>query len=175
MNEDESHPKPQCVIFHEILSQHSLNPSLLIRHFQNVHTNLKNKPVDYFEKKLSETRESENSIDHFMTEGTYSIVEASYFVSLRIAKTGKPHTIGEILILPAAKEIVNSILGPNAASKLNTMSLSNDTVSRRIEEMSGQIKDVLIERIHRSLHFAIQFDESTDVTNFAQLMVYIRY
>jgi hypothetical protein len=33
----------------------------------------------------------------------------------------------------------------------------------------------LIKRIYRSLYFAIQFDESTDVTNFAQLMVYIRY
>jgi hypothetical protein len=39
--------------------------------------------------------------------------------------------------------------------------------------MLSQIKDVLIERIHRSLYFAIQFDEITDVANFAQLMFYI--
>jgi hypothetical protein len=60
-------------------------------------------------KKLSEIRASKNSIDHYRTEGTYSIVEASYLVSLRVAKTSKLHTIGETLILPAPKEIVNSI------------------------------------------------------------------
>jgi hypothetical protein len=50
-NWDESHPKPQCIICHELLSNHSLKLSLLLRHFQSVHPNLKNKPVDYFEKK----------------------------------------------------------------------------------------------------------------------------
>jgi hypothetical protein len=50
-NKDESHPNPQCVICHELWSNHSLKPSLLLRHFQNVHPNLKNKPVDYVEKK----------------------------------------------------------------------------------------------------------------------------
>ena len=39
-------------------------------------------------------------------------VEASYRVSLLIAKTKKPHTIGEDLILPNAKEMVSLMNQP---------------------------------------------------------------
>jgi hypothetical protein len=85
-------------------------------------------------------RASKNSIDYFMTKGTYSIVDASYFVSLRIAKTGKPHTIGKTLFLPAAKEIVNFILGPNAASKLNTMSLSTTLFPEELKRCQAKLK-----------------------------------
>ena len=34
---------------------------------------------------------------------------ASYNLSLMIAKKGKPHTIGEELILPAVKEVLNAV------------------------------------------------------------------
>jgi hypothetical protein len=36
-------------------------------------------------------------------------VEASYKVSLRISKAGNPHTIGESLLLPAAKDMASSV------------------------------------------------------------------
>ncbi|GFT98388.1 hypothetical protein TNCV_2745771 [Trichonephila clavipes] len=41
----------------------------------------------------------------------------------------KPHTIAEELILPAAIEIVETMFGDNFAKELQSMSLSNDTVS----------------------------------------------
>lgn len=59
-------------------------------------------------------------------------MEASFLVSLRIAKCGKPHTIGEELILPAAKDMVTCMLGVPSAKQLDMISLSNDTVRRRI-------------------------------------------
>jgi hypothetical protein len=42
-------------------------------------------------------------------------VEASYKVSLRIAKAGKPHTTAESLLLPAAKDMASSVLGEKVA------------------------------------------------------------
>lgn len=53
--------------------------------------------------------------------------------------------------------------------------LSDNTVSRRIQDLASEVKKILIQRIQESRFFAIQLDESTDVTNFAQLMVYVRY
>lgn len=80
-------------------------------------------------------------------------------VSLRIAKTAKPHTIGETQLLPAAKDMVKVLLGSAAAEKLNTVSLSNNTVSRRIDKMASNIKEKLIQDIKKSKFFPIQVDE----------------
>ena len=53
-----------------------------------------------------------------------AVVDASFLVSLEIAKKKKPHTIGEELILPCAKTMVKLALGEKSAKKLNTISLS---------------------------------------------------
>ena len=104
------------------------------------------------------------------------MVQASYEVSLMIAKQKKAHTIGENLILPAAKAMVRCVLGDESEKKLNSISLSNNTVQRRIEEMSPDIFQQVISEISMSESgFAIQLDESTDVTNCAQLLMFARY
>jgi hypothetical protein len=63
--------------------------------------------------------------------GNSKAVEVSYRVAFLTAKEGKLHT-GEELILPAAKEIVNTMLGEKACGKMSAISLSNNTVQRRI-------------------------------------------
>jgi hypothetical protein len=54
-------------------------------------------------------------------------MKASYEVSMLIAKAGKPHTVAEELILPAAKAMVSAMVGEKAAKDLNLVALSNDT------------------------------------------------
>ena len=102
-------------------------------------------------------------------------LEASYEVSLRIAKAGKPHTIGESLILPSATDMVRIMLGDKAAKQLEMIPLSNDTVSRRISDLSLNVKEQLVDKIRASKYFSIQLDETTDITNMAHLLTYIRF
>jgi hypothetical protein len=45
-----------------------------------------------------------------------------------IATAGKPHTIAEELILPAAKAMVSAMVGEKAAKDLNFVALSNDMI-----------------------------------------------
>ena len=59
--------------------------------------------------------------------------------------------------------------------KLDVVPLSDNTVSRRIQDLASEVKKILIQRIQKSKFFAIELDESTDVANFAQLMMYVRY
>jgi len=115
------------------------------------------------------------STKKIISGSTEKAVEASFLVSLRIAKCGIPHTIGEELILPAAKDMVTCMLGVPSAKQLDIISLSNDTVRRRIESMALNVKEKLIDQVKNSDFFSIQLDESTDVSNYAQLMVYVRY
>ncbi|KAI4818337.1 hypothetical protein KUCAC02_011681 [Chaenocephalus aceratus] len=65
--------------------------------------------------------------------------------------------------------------GEKAAKQLHLVSLSNDTVSRRIVEMADDVKNTLIERIKSSSYYSIQLDETTDVADLANVMVYVRY
>ena len=80
------------------------------------------------------------------------------------------------MVLPAAKVMVRCVFGDESVKKLNSISLYNNAVQRRIEEMSVDILHQVISDIGRSESgFAIQLDESTDVTNCAQLLIFVRY
>nr|XP_022910374.1 zinc finger BED domain-containing protein 5-like [Onthophagus taurus] len=164
VTEVKNEPRPQCVVCFEILSNQCMKPSLLKRHLTTKHSTLENKPKEYFLRKLNEMKISKKIMSSF-TSSTQKGVQASFLASLRIAQCGKAHTIGEELLLPAAKDMVNCILGENAAKQ----------VRRRVDAMASNVKNILIDRIRSSDFFAIQLDESTDVTNYAQLMVYVRY
>ena len=67
------------------------------------------------------------------------------------------------------------LLPENEAAKLKQISLSNNTIGRRINEMSTDILDQIILKIECSEIFAIQLDESTNVSDLTQLMVFERY
>ena len=69
------------------------------------------------------------------------------------------------------------MLGPEYVNKLNAISLSNNTVSRRIYDMSAYTMEQVIHKMKSAPLgiFSIQLDESTDMANCSQLLVYVRY
>ncbi|CAH1992031.1 unnamed protein product [Acanthoscelides obtectus] len=101
-------------------------------------------------------------------------LRASYNISLLIAKSGKPHTIGEKLILPAVEEVLKTVLHKPASDILKRIPLSNNTVERRIDEMSSDIESFLCNYL-QTTHFSIQLDESTLPDNAALLLAYVRF
>ncbi|XP_060856041.1 zinc finger MYM-type protein 6-like [Metopolophium dirhodum] len=148
--------QPQCVVCGEILANESLKPSKLKSHLDTKHPNYK-------------CNEDLLSRYSFCCEGFI-------FISI-FAKNNKPHTIGENLVLPAAIDLCTEILGKEAANKLKTIPASNNTVQRRIVDISENIKQQLLNRLSSKPMnlFSIQLDESTDVQNKAILSVFIRY
>ena len=87
----------------------------------------------------------------------------------------KTHTIGETLLKPACAEIVRLMLGPKEVKQINKVSLSADTIKRRIDEMSNDILETLIEKLKTSGKFSLQIDETTDINKKAQLLSVIRF
>ena len=102
-------------------------------------------------------------------------LQASYVVSLLVAKAKKPFTIVEQMLLPAAKVLAETMLDKTAVDKFNAFPLSNDTVSRRLDVMATDI--VLVDQVVAKLtgSFALQLDKSTDVNGSAQLVGFVRY
>ncbi|CAH2015607.1 unnamed protein product [Acanthoscelides obtectus] len=101
-------------------------------------------------------------------------LRASYNSSLLITKSGKPHTIGEKLILPAVEEVLKTVLHKPASDIIKRIPLSNNTVERRIDEMSSDIESFLCNYL-QTTHLSIQLDESTLPDNAALLLAYFRF
>jgi len=160
-----------------VLASSALKPSKLKRHLVTHHPDFQNKDADFFKRRAdSLVRWRFDSTGDQWKENTAGL-KASYVVARKIAIAKKPHTIGEQLILPCCQVIVSNVFGEAGVQKLKQVSLSNDTVSRRISELSENILSQLVPKIQKSMFgfFAIQLDETTDVANLAELCVYVRY
>lgn len=133
----ENVPRPECVICGEVLSNESMKPSLLTRHLQNKHLDFKDKNVTFF-KRLLENKNKCNMHTYLSSSGSANedALEASFRISYRTVKNGKNHTIGENLFLPRIKDAVSCVFGKDYVHKINAIPLSNDTVSRRIKDIS---------------------------------------
>ncbi len=169
--------KPQCVLCFKELGNDSMRPSKLKHHLQTIHPRYAEKDPDYFRRHKSSLGKQILDATNAFQQQTLSVVELSYEVALEIAKQKKPYTISETLIKPCTLKMVKRVLGDASERKIQQMSLSNDTVKRRINEISDDIKEKVIQEIKSSPTgmFAIQVDESMDVSSCAHLLVFVRY
>ncbi|XP_043944978.1 zinc finger BED domain-containing protein 5-like [Protopterus annectens] len=87
----------------------------------------------------------------------------------------KPHNIVESLIMPACRVMVKTMLGEDAEKVICKMPSSNNTVARWIEMMSEDISSSVCNLLQMCKRFALQIDESTDVSGKAQLMAFVRF
>lgn len=77
------------------------------------------------------------------------------------------------LVKPCLLSAANTVLGEETQRKLSKIFLSDNTVKRhRIDKLSEDIKEQVLDKIKASCFFAIQCDESTDVAHLCQLLVY---
>jgi len=123
-------PKPQCVVCSEVLANSCLKPSYLRRHLNTKHASVSQKPLTFFFAKLEELQNSQKQLQsHSCVGSTKNALRASYLLSYRIARKGLPHTIAEDVCLPAAKEMVECMIGEREAKKLDMIPVSNNTVA----------------------------------------------
>ena len=109
------------------------------------------------------------------TEVTERALKAIYHVSELVAKSKKSHTVAETLIPPACKAIVNEVLGPDAVKEIAKVPHFDNTIARRIDDMSTDVEIVVLEKMHISKKFALQLDELTDISGHCQLLANVRF
>ncbi len=165
--------RPQCVICSKVLSAESMNPSKLRRHLQTTHPNMVDKPREYFSRKMKDLHQQKNVFTKQASVPKNALL-ASFKVAYRIAKCKKAHTIAEELILPAAVDMANIMIGENAGKLLSNIPLSNNTINRRIQHMAQDLNDQLIEKM-KGNEFGLQLDEATDSNKDAHLICYVRF
>jgi len=99
---------------------------------------------------------------------------ASFKVAYRLAKCKKPHTIAEELVLPAALDLVSTMIGESAAQKRKAVPLSNNTICWRIDKISDDINDQLVAKM-RGNEFSLQLDEAATSNKDAYVICYARF
>lgn len=77
--------------------------------------------------------------------------------------------------MPAAKSMCSIMLDETAAKEISLISLLNDTVKRRVDDMSKNVHSQLILRLKSTEMFALQLDENTDLTDKSHLLASVRY
>lgn len=166
--------KAQCVICARVLPNSSMVPVKLRRHFEGTHPELREKQTDYFKRKHTELAASQTLIKTHAKTVNENSLKASYLVSYRVAQAGKAHSIAETLIKPCVSDIVSCMLDDKAVKLVTSVPLSNNTVKRRILDLSSDVKESLVSRI-KHVSFSLQIDESTDVAGLAILLAFVRY
>ncbi|XP_042901087.1 protein FAM200C-like [Parasteatoda tepidariorum] len=142
---------------YSVVSRHFLPNSVLhgckkLREFEDLVDYLMNYLTDLSEIWLLDLEFFTKKKAQFLKSGTLDklgfgipqkpLVEASLKVAYHIAKSKKPHTIGETLIKPCALEMVELIIDELKVSPFP---------------------------------FSMQLDETTDISNYSQLLVFVRY
>uniref|UniRef100_A0A8C4SQ16 DUF4371 domain-containing protein n=1 Tax=Erpetoichthys calabaricus TaxID=27687 RepID=A0A8C4SQ16_ERPCA len=149
--EDKGIMKPQCVVCLKVLTAESFKQSQLKKHLDNLHSHLSSKPREYFVNLEKSTKRQRLDSNLRVTFDQCSAAEASFEVAWLIARYKKPHTIGQELIKPAALKMAEIMC-----------------------VLAKNVREQVISSIKESKYFTFQLDETTDISNNAQLMVYIR-
>ena len=77
--------------------------------------------------------------------------------------------------MPAVKEVLKTVLPHKSCySVIKSIPLSNDTVRRRIDEMSADVEHKLCNTL-RNAEFSLQLDDSTLPGNESLLLGYVRF
>ncbi|KRY25093.1 Uncharacterized protein T03_14031, partial [Trichinella britovi] len=120
-------------------------------------------------------RNQPNLKSFFKAPGTVDCeggLKASYTISLNIAKKAQSYTIGEEIVIPAIKEVIETVMKKDSEPVLKCIPLSAKTVQRRIDEMASDVEKILVSELQHS-KFSIQLDESAFGCSNV-LMAYVR-
>ncbi|GFY15012.1 SCAN domain-containing protein 3 [Trichonephila clavipes] len=163
---------PECVICGFKLSNSAMVPSKLQRHLVTNHPSLSTKDKSYFERSLSSKIKQVKVFEKQVCVSEKAQV-ASYEIAELIAVNLKSHNLAEEIILPSCRKIVKTMIGGSADIDICKIPLSNDTIHRRIKDMSENIEQNTAKTLSNS-NFALQVEETTYIIGNAQLIAFFQ-
>lgn len=167
--------KPVCLICNEAVAV--FKEFNLSRHFMTKHNNAT------YEKMTEEERKQKSGALRKQISGQQNIFKkqnssqklatrASYVVAYNIAKSNKTFSDGEFVKTCLLQ--VSDILCPEKTRDFEAVSLSRKTITSRIEAINKQFVTQLESKISTFKFCSFALDESTDITDTAQLLIFIR-
>ncbi|XP_076276655.1 general transcription factor II-I repeat domain-containing protein 2-like isoform X2 [Lasioglossum baleicum] len=174
--------KAQCLICKKKIS--GMKKSNISRHYNRCHNGMYNalSPEYRIEilnslKQLRNDEGDNNDIEVDSVCATDTIqqqsVAASYAVALEIARAKKSFSDGE-LIKRCAIEMAKAFGNKTAMESFKKVSLSRQTISRRVSEINGHLENKLKILLDECRYFSLYLHETTGVTDVRQLSIFVR-
>ncbi|XP_070408444.1 general transcription factor II-I repeat domain-containing protein 2 [Nothobranchius furzeri] len=161
-----------------VCSQHVavLKEFNLCRHYVSLHA----EKYDKFEAQrrrekvnelLARLKKQQSAFTHSQ-DISDAAVKASYLIANEIAVASKPFSEGEFVktCMMKAAEIVC----PEKRQAFANISLTRNTIADRISDISADLDCHVREKVKSFIAFSVAIDESTDITDVAQLAIFIR-
>lgn len=101
-----------------------------------------------------------------------SATKVSFLISKAITKSGKTLSDGELV--KDCLQIFCAEACPEKSGFARDISLSHQTISRRVEDMSTNIEHTLEKYLKQCEVYGLALDESTDNSDTAQLAIFVR-
>lgn len=154
-----------------VLKEYNIN-----RHYSTKHSgygsNLSSAERETRAKELAKKLVKQQNVFGKAKIAQEAATDASFVVAYNIAKHSKPFSDGEFVkkcLLDVAERVC-----PERRQKFEEVSLSRRTVARRIEAISEDLTSQLKSRVSSFQLFALALDESTDIDDTTQLLIFVR-
>lgn len=177
--------KPLCLICQIQLAE---NKAYNVRkHFESSHSEYNAKyPLDSKGrveeiKRLKSIFISQKKNIASLHSTTELVTLASYKTSFILARKSKCYVDGEVVkeimicVMETLLENYAEKTRKDLMQKVNNLQLSHQTVARRIEDIGKDLKNQLIKDLSDCVSFSLALDESTDVCDISQLILWVRY
>ena len=108
-----------------------------------------------------------------MNSAKTKTLKPGYLVYVILANVAAPQVYDEKRVKPAMIACANEVLGKYVASILSTIPPTNDTMTRRQDELSNYVEEKMVEILQKT-EISIQADEGTTHSQ-AILLIYVRF
>ena len=161
--------QPMCLVCEKNFSNEPMKLSRLLEHLQKIHPDKSGKTLAFFH---SLQFLKQKTMNMFTSSSKNS--DDSLKASLLIAEAGKPHTIGEELILPAVKEVIKTVLHKSPEQVIKSIPLSDNSVQRRVDKIAENVVEILSKML-MTTEFSLQLNKSTFPGNELLHFAYVRF
>ncbi|XP_040297400.1 general transcription factor II-I repeat domain-containing protein 2-like [Bufo bufo] len=133
---------------------------------------------EFLEGKLRSYQSQYRSFSNYLSK-TNHLTNASFQISLCLAKHGKPLSDGDMIkmaMLSGSNSLFHDF--PNKdkiIQRISEMPLSRNTVKDRVQRMASDVSQQLTTDLQKAACYSMCLDESTDINNHARLAVIMRY
>ena len=123
-------------------------------------------------QQLKKSLSKQQEIFHGYKKDNELVTKLSFKIAEAIAEKGKPYSDNGFI--KNCREIFVENVSPEKKNLVEQISLSRFTVARRIDDLSENIEVSLKNRISKCSAFSIALDESTNLSDTARLVVFMR-
>lgn len=173
--------KPTCLVCTRTVGL--IKTSNIKRHYETLHQAatdrkypLGSEERNTYIKQLEKSLNGQVNVMAAYTSSQNRATRASLHISEIIGKSMLAYSTGETIkdCIVAAAEVMFPT-NPDVSNAMKTISLSRNTITRRMQDISDDLNTRLHSAVASSQFYSLAIDESTDVEDVAQLSIFVRY